>query len=59
VTSRQEGRFVYYAADYTAMERLLAFLTENCCAADGTACSPATACAPVPKPRTVSRKVLR
>jgi ArsR family transcriptional regulator len=29
--SRQEGRFVYYAPDFKAMNALLAYLTENCC----------------------------
>lgn len=31
VVSRQEGRFVYYAADFTVMNGMLAYLTENCC----------------------------
>lgn len=31
VRARQEGRFVFYSAQYAAMDRLLAFLTENCC----------------------------
>ena len=42
VTSRQEGRFVIYAANYTAMNDVLGFLTENCCG--GNECSPVTAC---------------
>ena len=29
--SRQEGRFVFYAADYAAMNELLRYLTEDCC----------------------------
>lgn len=29
--SRQEGRFVIYSADYTAMNALVGFLTDNCC----------------------------
>jgi DNA-binding transcriptional ArsR family regulator len=40
VTNRQEGRFIYYAADFAAMNELIGFLTENCCAADGAACGP-------------------
>ena len=40
VTSRQDGRFVIYAARYETMNGLLGFLTENCCG--GTPCSPAT-----------------
>lgn len=38
-TSRQDGRFVYYAADYDAMQSLLGFLTDNCCG--GASCAPA------------------
>lgn len=30
--SRQEGRFIYYAPDFKAMNALLGYLTENCCA---------------------------
>ena len=59
VTARQDGRFIFYAADYAAMNRLLAYLSENCCAADGTACPPGAVCAPVTKPRNASRKVKR
>jgi len=40
VTSRQDGRFVIYAAQYETMNGLLGFLTENCCG--GKPCSPAT-----------------
>lgn len=32
VTSSKSGRFVYYQANYAAMNSLLAYLTENCCA---------------------------
>ena len=47
-SSRQEGRFVFYAANFDAMNALVAFLTENCCAADcGPSCGPVVACKPV------------
>lgn len=50
VTARQDGRFVYYSAHFEHMSRLLAYLTENCCAADcGSSCAPAAACAPARK----------
>jgi ArsR family transcriptional regulator len=39
VDARQDGRFIYYSADYREMQRLLAFLTENCCAREGSLCS--------------------
>jgi ArsR family transcriptional regulator, arsenate/arsenite/antimonite-responsive transcriptional repressor len=29
--SRQEGRFIFYAPDFKAMNGLMAYLTENCC----------------------------
>jgi len=48
VSARQEGRFVFYAANFDAMNALVAFLTENCCAADGgQPCAPAVACKPI------------
>ncbi|WP_255988447.1 ArsR/SmtB family transcription factor [Chitinolyticbacter albus] len=36
VLARQESRFIFYSANYAAMNELLGFLTENCCA--GTPC---------------------
>lgn len=44
--SRQEGRFIYYAPDFTAMNALLQYLTENCCvgSTDATECVTPTAC---------------
>ena len=36
--SRQEGRFVIYSADYDRMNRLVGFLTSNCCG--GASCAP-------------------
>ena len=35
---RQEGRFIYYAPDFDAMNELLGYLTENCCG--GRPCVP-------------------
>jgi DNA-binding transcriptional ArsR family regulator len=32
VRSRQQGRFIYYRADFERMNDLLGYLTENCCA---------------------------
>lgn len=31
VSSRQEGRFIFYSTDYAAMNALLRYLTEDCC----------------------------
>jgi DNA-binding transcriptional ArsR family regulator len=38
LSSRQEGRFVFYSAQYDTMNSLLAYLAENCCGGDP--CSP-------------------
>jgi DNA-binding transcriptional ArsR family regulator len=31
VLSRQDGRFIYYSANFATMNTLIAFLSENCC----------------------------
>lgn len=45
--ARHEGRYIHYAPDVAAMNALLGFLTENCCAGDEcglvTPCCPSTA----------------
>lgn len=41
VSSRQEGRFVIYSANFATMNALIVFLTENCCG--GNPCLPACA----------------
>ena len=46
VTSRQEGRFVIYVAQFDTMNALLGFLTENCCG--GNPCTPATSTCKAP-----------
>ncbi len=40
ITARQESRFIFYAANFPAMNELLGFLTENCCA--GNPCGEST-----------------
>ena len=44
VTQRRESRSIIYAADYAAMNGLMAYLTENCCG--GLPCDDNAACAP-------------
>ena len=39
VAGNRSGRSILYAADYTAMNGLLAYLYENCC--QGAGCAPA------------------
>lgn len=38
INPRQDGRFIFYTAEFDTMNALLAFLTENCCG--GQACEP-------------------
>ena len=45
VKSVQEGRFIYYAANYDTMNSLVNYLTKNCC--QGGVCD--VACAPMAK----------
>ena len=40
IESRQKGRFIYYAANFAAMNDMLAFLTDNCCGGNPDACKP-------------------
>lgn len=38
VESRQDGRFVYYAANFAVMNGMVDYLTENCCGGNADAC---------------------
>lgn len=40
IQARQQGRYIYYTADYAAMTTLLGFLTENCCGSSEPCCPP-------------------
>ena len=42
VSSKPEGRYVIYSANFEVMTELLAFLTENCCG--GKPCTPLPNC---------------
>ena len=44
-TQRRMSRQIIYAADFTAMNGLLAYLTENCCGGDRARCFPEPAIA--------------
>src|ERR1700758_4964743 len=46
VTVRRKGRSMIYAAQFAAMNALIAYLTENCCQGARDACAPAVACTP-------------
>ena len=38
--SRQDGRFVYYTANFTVMNGMVGYLTENCGGGNPDACKP-------------------
>ena len=38
IESRQEGRFVFYLANFEVMNGMVDYLTENCCGGDADAC---------------------
>ncbi|PKO94607.1 MAG: transcriptional regulator [Betaproteobacteria bacterium HGW-Betaproteobacteria-10] len=42
--ARQSGRFIFYSANYPAMNDLLSYLTEHCCA--GSPCGEIIQCLP-------------
>ena len=62
VLARQEGRFIYYTAQYEVMSGLVTFLTEKCCqgmpapqvARIGKAV--ASCCAPEKQPVTIHKR---
>jgi ArsR family transcriptional regulator len=39
IESKQQGRFVIYAANFAVMNDMLSYLTENCCGGDQAACA--------------------
>ena len=63
ITARQEGRFIYYSANFGQITDLLSFLTQNCCAKSGGKCVPistrSTMSAPVSARKTTRRAASR
>lgn len=39
IESRQDGRFIYYTANFTVMNGMVDYLTENCCGGNNDACN--------------------
>jgi ArsR family transcriptional regulator, arsenate/arsenite/antimonite-responsive transcriptional repressor len=46
VSVRREGRSMIYAAQFGAMNALIAYLTENCCRGASQECAPVAVCKP-------------
>ncbi|MDO8208231.1 MAG: metalloregulator ArsR/SmtB family transcription factor [Gallionella sp.] len=38
IVARQDGRFIYYSANFAVMNGMLAYMTENCCEGDPDVC---------------------
>ena len=59
VLTRQEGRYLWYRADFDAMTQLLGYMTENCCrssAACDAACAPAVTATPTVRKRSATSR---
>jgi ArsR family transcriptional regulator, arsenate/arsenite/antimonite-responsive transcriptional repressor len=41
IQARRDGRFLYYSPQFSRMNALIAFLTDNCCALADKDCGPA------------------
>lgn len=53
VTARQEGRYIYYSANFATMDGVIAFLSEDCCG--GRTCLPSITPHGRPKRKTPER----
>lgn len=53
IVARQDGRFIWYRADFDAVTNLIAYMTENCCRS-GSTCDPG--CIPTTAHRPTARK---
>ncbi|MBY0577340.1 MAG: metalloregulator ArsR/SmtB family transcription factor [Gallionellaceae bacterium] len=42
IESRQDGRFVFYSANFEVMNGMVDYLTENCCGGNAEACRTAS-----------------
>lgn len=54
IAQRRESRQLFYSADFTAMNALVSYLTENCCAESGTQCT--VSCAPAQPAKPAKRE---
>jgi ArsR family transcriptional regulator, arsenate/arsenite/antimonite-responsive transcriptional repressor len=55
VAARRRGRSIVYAAQYDAMNDLIAYLTENCCGGASCLPAPAKSSEGVPRRETLAR----
>jgi DNA-binding transcriptional ArsR family regulator len=55
ITQRRESRHLFYSADFAAMNELVGYLTENCCAASSGECD--ASCKPVRQSKRSKRAI--
>lgn len=55
LSARQQSRFIYYSANFAAIDDLIAFLADNCCQGGGP-CLPKAARATASSPNRSRRK---
>jgi len=53
ITQKRESRQLIYSVDFTVMNCLVGYLTENCCGNSSTDCS--SACAPIKPAKALKR----
>jgi DNA-binding transcriptional ArsR family regulator len=53
ITQRRDSRQLFYSVDFTVMNGLVGYLTENCCGNSGTECAPG--CAPATPAKVTKR----
>jgi ArsR family transcriptional regulator, arsenate/arsenite/antimonite-responsive transcriptional repressor len=53
IARRRESRQLFYSADFTAMNALVGYLTDNCCTDRGAECS--VSCAPAQSAKSAKR----
>ena len=57
IKSYRVARSIFYAADYAAMNGLLAYMMENCCRGDTSACEPSAGCQPASTPAVLPARL--
>ncbi len=55
VTQERRSRELIYSADFGAMNGLVGYLTENCCAGSESSCAPGQQCVPVTQVRKAKK----
>jgi ArsR family transcriptional regulator len=57
ITQRRMSRQLIYAAQFTAMNGLVGYLTENCCGRGAAGCSSTVASEPAERPRKMMNRL--